>query len=111
MGACCHGTFAVTARCCVAGPQAGQRVQAAVLHVDAAKARVFLSVRRTTANPLLETLDSLVTGSAASAAGGDGGSGAVDQRAAVGDLPEALRFCELLRQRPGVAAAEPGVRL
>jgi hypothetical protein len=86
-------------------------VQAAVLHVDSAKARVFLSVRRTTNNPLLETLDSLVAGSAAATAGNDGGPGAVDQRPRLGDMPEALRFCDLLRQRPGVAAAEPGVRL
>ena len=97
------------------GPaQEGQRVRARVLHVDAAKARVFLSIRKTRPNPLLDTLDSLVTASAAAVAGGRGGGvpdSGLDQRATLGDLPEALAFCEALRRTRGVAAAELGVRL
>lgn len=103
--------------------QVGQQVRAKVVHVDAVKARVFLSIRKTKPNPLLETLDSLVTSStaaaAAAAAGGSadgspaaGGAGAgLDQRPVLGDLPEALRFCEVLRAAPGVVVAELGVRL
>lgn len=124
--------------CCL---QVGQRLRAKIVHVDAAedKRRIFLSIRRTTSNPLLETLDSLVTASAAAAsatAGGgpssshgdgpgsrpdsasDSDAGApagapLDQRAALGDLPETLRFCELLLQggRGAVTSAVPGVRL
>lgn len=113
--------------------QAGQHVRAKVVHVDASegKRRVFLSLRRTAPNPLLETLDSLVTSAAArsaaadaaggssgasSGAGGSGGEAStaqLDQRPALGDLPEALRFCELMLEggRGVVAAATPGVRL
>lgn len=102
-------------------------MRAQVLHIDPAKARIFLSIRRTTASPLLETLDSLTTAAAAAAAaaaqaaasGGGGGGGsaseaaAMDQRAALGDLPEAVRFCEVLLQqgRGAVLSAAPGVRL
>jgi hypothetical protein len=111
-------------------------VSAKVLHVDPAKARIFLSIRRTSPNPLLETLDSLVTSSssaaaaaasaaaaalaassgdanaaAAAAAAATAAAAAVDQREALGDLPEAVRFCEVLRAAPGVVSATLGVRL
>ncbi|PRW59921.1 30S ribosomal chloroplastic [Chlorella sorokiniana] len=115
--------------------QIGQQVKAKLLHVDAAKARIFLSIRRTTANPLLETLDSLVTSAAAAASAGGssssagvGGRGAdagsegapaaapaapLDERPLLGDLPEAVRFCELMVEvgRGAVLSATPGVRL
>lgn len=82
-------------------------------------ARIFLSIRRTTANPLLETLDSLVTSAGvAKGSGGDGAAPAaapaqLDERAALGDLPEAVRFGELLVAggRGVVLSAQPGVRL
>ena len=35
----------------------------------------------------------------------------LDQRDLLGDLPEAVRFAELLRAAPGVVSAELGVRL
>lgn len=116
----------------------GQRVRAKLMHVDTQKSRIFLSLRRTAPNPLLETLDSLVTSSAAAAAaaaadeganaalgpgsrsgGGGSGSGpaggtsniALDQRSVLGNLPEAARFCELLERAPGVRSATLGVRL
>lgn len=102
--------------------QAGQQVRAKVMHVDAAKARVFLSMRRTAPNPLLETLDSLVTSAAAAsqAAPGSGGAGAadagaavaqLDQRPVLGDLSEAVAFAGLLRATRGVHSVELGVRL
>lgn len=104
-------------------------------HVLFLAARIFLSIRRTTANPLLETLDSLVTSAAASANGGSssasssaasgagasGGEGSqaaapaapLDERPQLGDLPEAVRFCELLMEggRGAVLSATLGVRL
>ncbi|KAL4458847.1 hypothetical protein ABPG75_013712 [Micractinium tetrahymenae] len=110
----------------------GQQVRAKIMHVDAAKARVFLSMRRTAPNPLLETLDSLVTSAAAaSQAGGPGGGGGsggaasgssggggtgpaaaqLDQRPALGDLPEAAGFAQLLRASPSVHSVALGVRL
>lgn len=100
--------------------QAGQQVRAKIMHVDAVKARVFLSMRRTAPNPLLETLDSLVTaaaaapqapaGSAADTNAG-GADGQLDQRPALGDLPEAAAFAGLLRAARGVHSVQLGVRL
>lgn len=89
------------------------------MHVDAAKARVFLSMRRTAPNPLLETLDSLVTsaGAASTAAARDGdadtraAAAQLDQRPALGDLAEAAAFAGLLRAARGVHSVELGVRL
>ena len=93
-----------------------------VKHVDINKQRVFLSLRRATPNPLLETLDQLVStasaaAAAAPAAGGSVGSApapaaaAVDLRPTLGDLREAERFAELLAGQPGVVSAQLGVRL
>jgi hypothetical protein len=102
------------------------------MHVDAAKARVFLSMRRTKPNPLLETLDSLVSSSVAAAAAEAGAAaeepvgsaeqappstaaqpngGSPDMRLLLGDLPEAARFCEVLLASPGVLSAQLGMRL
>jgi predicted RNA-binding protein with RPS1 domain len=103
-------------------PREGQRLQARVLHVDPAKARVFLSIRRAGANPLLETLDSLLASSApsATAPGGLAGPGgqarqtvdaATDLRPLLGDLEAAARFVAAVGAAPGVGGAALGARL
>lgn len=104
----------------------GQSLPAVVSHVDLDKGRVFLSFRNATPHPLQQTLETLLSvtssGSAVAAAGAAGATGAAaaasgaaeplaDLRAALGDMAEAVRFCEALRGVEGVRDAQPGVRL
>ena len=44
------------------GLETGQARKAKLIHVDTTKKHVFLSFKRTTPNPLLETLDTLLSG-------------------------------------------------
>lgn len=101
----------------------GQVVQARLTYVDPTKARIFLSIRRATPNPLLETLDSLLAsarGSGGAMVGGDapavGGprqtvDASVDMRPLLGDLDVAVSFAESIVEAEGVVSASPGVRL
>ena len=99
-------------------PQVGQTLPAVISHADVEKGRVFLSFRLAVLHPLQETLESLLALSNPGGGGGGGGGGedggkpaAQDLRPALGDMADALRFCEVLAAAPGVEAAEPGVRL
>jgi hypothetical protein len=94
-------------------------VQAKLVHVDAEKGRIFLSIRQATPNPLLETLDNLTSmgqqrgrspgggwsGGSGGEAGGNGGR--------EGDLDAAVQFCAALLARAGaeVASASLGPRM
>ncbi len=98
----------------------GQVVTARLTHVDPKKARIFLSIRRATPNPLLETLDSLLanTGAGATLPGATlpGGprqtlDAAVDMRPLLGDLEVAAKFAEAIVEVEGVVSATLGVRL
>jgi hypothetical protein len=100
----------------------GQVVTARLTHVDPRKARIFLSIRRATPNPLLETLDSLLASTSSGGAGatmpGASASGprqtldaAVDIRPLVGDLEVAQQFAEAVVEVEGVISATLGVRL
>ncbi|KAL4541616.1 hypothetical protein Ndes2437B_g05962 [Nannochloris sp. 'desiccata'] len=100
----------------------GQAVTARLTHVDPKKARIFLSIRRATPNPLLETLDSLLastgaggtmpgTGTAAPGGPRQTIDAAVDMRPLLGDLEVAVKFAEDIVEVEGVVSANLGVRL
>jgi len=103
------------------GFSVGQTVTARLTHVDPKKARIFLSIRRATPNPLLETLDSLLasTGAGATMPGGTAAptgprqtiDAAVDMRPLLGDLEVAVKFAEDIVEVEGVVSANLGVRL
>ena len=119
---------------------AGQQLTARIVYVDVAKARIFLSIRRVTPNPLLETLDSLLaiantspfpqglplipSGGGTSMYGynqgnnnnnnndeGSGGMATVDVRPFMGDMPVAVTFASVLIEADGVLSATLGRRL
>jgi len=105
----------------MAGFAVGQAVIARLTHVDPKKARIFLSIRRATPNPLLETLDSLLASTGAGATtmpstavpGGPRQTidAAVDMRPLLGDLEVAVEFAEDIVEMEGVVSANLGVRL
>lgn len=90
----------------------GDRRKAKLIHVDTSKKHVFLSFKRTKANPLLETLDSLLS----SHQDGDGEAhgetnrttvdASADVRPLEGDMEDALNIATSLKQ-----AGFPGTRL
>ena len=113
---------------------AGQEITARLTHVDISKGRIFLSIRRATANPLLQTLDSLLSSSVIprydtttttttttdSTTNRDGGvmpverqtlDAAVDVRPFMGDMDVAVKFAESVLEVEGVISAELGSRL
>jgi ribosomal protein S1 len=87
---------------------------ARVVHVDQSKARVFLSFKRTEANPLLETLDTLMmTGgdtSGRSPSTGRETVESIDLRPLLGDLEEAKTIAASLKQA-GFHSVSLGARL
>lgn len=101
----------------------GQRTRAKIVHVDFAKGRVFLSIRRATPNPLLETLDSLLACTLPGSTPAPPSTGlalgsprqttdaSTDLRPILGDLEVAVEFVEHLRAAEGVESASLGVRL
>lgn len=102
----------------------GQQVTARLTHVDFAKGRIFLSIKRATPNPLLETLDSLLANAGGTPAVANDGASAsavpgprqtmdasVDVRPLLGDLEVAQKFAEAVVETEGVVSATLGVRL
>ena len=75
---------------------------AKVVHVDMNKAHVFLSFKRTTPNPLLETLDTLMMSggdrSASSTGTGRETVESIDLRPLLGDMDDAVAIANSLRQ-------------
>lgn len=81
---------------------AGQAVQVAVLAVDAAAGRVSVSLRALAADPLLETLDTVLPRGGEEAAAGAEGAPFSDL------LPGLALICTDLRAVPGVAGVTLG---
>lgn len=95
----------------------GMDRKAKIIHVDTMKRRVFLSFKRTTMNPLLETLDSLLgsggrsgspPGSSSSRETFDSSS---DMRPILGDMPEAVTLAGYIMQLNDVGGVKQGPRL
>ena len=82
----------------------GQRISVKVLSLDAATGRVGLSLRQLAADPLLETLDTVLPPPARE--DGAGGAGAADEA----PLPGLLDICDALRAVPGITAVTLGRR-
>jgi predicted RNA-binding protein with RPS1 domain len=81
----------------------GQKLQVKVLSLDAATGRVGLSLRQLAADPLLETLDTVLPPPAR-----EDGAGAAPADEA--PLPGLLDICDALRAVPGIAAVTLGRR-
>lgn len=94
------------------GLETGQTRKAKLIHVDSNKKHMFLSFKRTTPNPLLETLDTLLSGRDGTRKENGVGDdretldASVDLRPLEGDLEDALNICTSLKQ-----AGFPGARL
>jgi predicted RNA-binding protein with RPS1 domain len=100
----------------------GDRVKAQIIHVDVEKRHIFLSIKRTEPNPLLETLDQLlatpqqrdVSLSSNAAAGSSretfDTAENTDLRPLLGDLLEAVNLVEVLHAA-GFPTAVMGPRL
>ena len=99
----------------------GDSVKAQIIHVDVEKKHIFLSIKRTEPNPLLETLDQLLGTtqqrdvSSSNAAAGSSRetfdtTENTDLRPLLGDLPEAVNLVEMLHSA-GFPTAVVGPRL
>lgn len=84
------------------GVSVGENRTAKIVHVDQNKAHVFLSFKRTTPNPLLETLDTLMLsgGEKAASSAGTGRETveSIDLRPLLGDMQDAVAIANRLRQ-------------
>jgi predicted RNA-binding protein with RPS1 domain len=95
----------------------GAMLQAKIIHADVTKKRVFFSFKRTKANPLLETLDSLLAPSfnenRKDASNGTRNTfdSSSDMRPLLGDLQDALQLREQLCQISQITQVTLGPRL
>ncbi len=98
------------------GLETGQARKAKLIHVDTTKKHVFLSFKRTTPNPLLETLDTLLSGRDGTQKQNGGADyrdtmdASVDLRPLEGDLLDAVNMCRSLKEA-GFSDARLGPRL
>lgn len=93
----------------------GQTLKAKVIHVDIPKKHIFLSFKRTTPNPLLETLDSLLDATKNETASNEESrttfDASADMRPLLGDLEDAVKLKSLLESVQGVRNVTLGPRL
>lgn len=94
----------------------GDTLKAKVIHVDIPKKHIFLSFKRTTPNPLLETLDSLLDARVHGGGSNEEDSrttfdASSDMRPLLGDLEDAVKLKSLLEAVQGVRKVTLGPRL
>ncbi|KAK9811269.1 hypothetical protein WJX72_000980 [[Myrmecia] bisecta] len=87
--------------------QPGQSVRAKIIGVDLMRGRVFLSLKQTQQDPLLQSLDSFMQQQASV----DAGSYDSGLQTKLGNLPEVDAICAALNSHPDIESAAAGRRL